>query len=218
MTVHNRRLTGNLLIKFLIKKGISSRRRRANLQLSSVTVELQSHFLITHNQASYIRRKEMQQTKTETQSLELLRQLIGEWSVGIAMKVSEDKIFSGCGEMTAVEVENSGINSEIDTHIEGYEDYFENDLWSIDPTTGKVHLYSMTSEGEAHDHIGEWKDENTLELKWRGTFEDQEQEEHILAKWVSKDHFELKEINLSSGRVLLTTDYVFKRKELIPVS
>jgi len=78
------------------------------------------------------------------------------------MKVSEDKIFSGCGEMTAVEVENSGINSEIDTHIEGYEDYYENDLWSIDPTTGKVHLYSMTSEGEAHDHVGEWKDEKPL--------------------------------------------------------
>ena len=160
----------------------------------------------------------MQQPKTQTQSLELLRQLIGEWSVGIAMKVSEDKIVSGCGEMTAVEVENSGINSEIDTHIEGYEDYFENDLWSIDPATGKVHLYSMTSEGEAHDHIGEWKDENTLELKWRGTFEDQEQEEHILAKWISKDHFELKETNLSLGKILMTTDYVFKRNQLIPIN
>ena len=184
----------------------------------SVTVTLQSHRLNTHKHPNYIGKKGMQQTKTETQSLELLRQLIGEWSVGIAMKVSEDKIVSGCGEMTAVEVENSGINSEIDTHIEGYEDYFENDLWSIDPVTGKVHLYSMTSEGETHNHVGEWIDENTLELKWRGTFEDQEQEEHIIARWISKDHFELKETNLSSGKTLVTTTYVFKRKNLIPVS
>ncbi len=59
-------------------------------------------------------------------------------------------------------------------------------LWSFDQLTGKVHLFGITSEGEAHDHIGNWKDEKTLELKWRGTFEDQELEEHITAKWVTK--------------------------------
>ncbi|MGD6852595.1 MAG: hypothetical protein ACQCN6_11100 [Candidatus Bathyarchaeia archaeon] len=63
---------------------------------------------------------------------QLLRQLLGEWNVGIALKTGEDKVVAGCGEMTAEETE-PGINSEIDTHIEGYEDYFENDLWSFDP-------------------------------------------------------------------------------------
>ncbi len=160
----------------------------------------------------------MQQSKQELKQLELLRQLIGDWSVGIAMKVSEDKIVSGCGEMSAVEIEHSGINSEINTHIEGYEDYFENDLWSTDAATGQVHLYSVTSEGEAHDHVGEWKDENTLELTWRGTFEDQDMEEHILAKWIDKDQFELKETNYQTGKKLLQTDYVFKRKEATATS
>jgi len=154
----------------------------------------------------------MHQSKQQPKSLDLLRQLIGEWSVGIAMKVSEDKIVSGCGEMTAVEIEYSGINSEINTHLEGYEDYYENDLWSIDAVTGQVHLYSVTSEGEAHDHSGKWLDEKTLELTWRGTFEDQEMEEHITAKWIDKDQFELKEINYDTGKKLLQTDYVFKRK------
>jgi hypothetical protein len=154
----------------------------------------------------------MQQNKQQHKSLELLQQLIGEWSMGIAMKVSGDKVVSGCGEMSAVEIEHSGINSEINMQLEGYEDYYENDLWSIDAVTGKVHLYSVTSEGESHDHVGEWVDDNTLELKWRGTFEDQEMEEHIRARWIDKDQFELKEFNYNTGRQLLQTDYVFKRK------
>jgi hypothetical protein len=153
-------------------------------------------------------------TQQQSKELELLKQLIGEWSVGIAMKTSEDKVVAGCGEMSAVEIE-SGINSEVNTHIEGYEDYYENDLWSFDPATGQVHLFSVTSDGEFHDHVGKWKDDSTLELNWRGTFEDQEQEEHILAKWVTKDQIELRETNYSQGKPLLQTDYVFKRKEAI---
>jgi hypothetical protein len=149
-----------------------------------------------------------QQTKEEA----LLKQLIGEWSVGIAMKTSEDKVAAGCGEMTAAEIE-SGINSEIDAHIEGYEDYYENDLWTFDPANGEVHLFRLTSEGQTHDHVGRWRGDSTLELYWRGTFEDQEQEEHITAKWVTKDQLEVKETSYSGGKLLLTTDYVFKRKE-----
>jgi hypothetical protein len=152
-------------------------------------------------------------TQQQTKELELLKQLIGEWSVGIAMKTSDDKVVSGCGDMTAVEIAELGVNSEIETHIEGYEDYYENDLWSFDRASGKVHLFGMTSEGEAHDHLGTWKDERTLELHWRGTFEDQELEEQIIVRWRSKDQFELVETTFSFGKITLTTNYVFKRKE-----
>ena len=151
-------------------------------------------------------------TQQQTKELELLKQLIGEWSVGIAMKTSDDKVVSGCGDMTAVEIAELGVNSEIETHIEGYEDYYENDLWSFDRASGKVHLFGMTSEGEAHDHVGTWKDERTLELHWRGTFEDQELEEQIIVRWLSKDQFDLVETASSFGKTNLTTNYVFKRK------
>jgi hypothetical protein len=151
-------------------------------------------------------------TQQQTKELELLKQLIGEWSVGIAMKTNDDKVVSGCGDMTAVEIAEIGVNSEIDTHIEGYEDYYENDMWSFDRASGKVHLFGITSEGDAHDHVGTWKDERTLELHWRGTFEDQELEELILVKWLSKDQFELVETASSLGKTNLVTNYVFKRK------
>lgn len=155
----------------------------------------------------------MTQRIQQPEELELLKQLIGEWAVGIAMKTTDEKIVSGCGEMTAVEIRDIGVNSEIDTHIEGYDDYYENDFWSFDAPSGKVHLFSITSEGDVHDHVGNWKDTAILELNWRGTFEDQEMEEKIIAKWLSKDQIELKEIHSRLSKVTLTVDYVFKRKE-----
>jgi len=155
----------------------------------------------------------MTQSIQQSKELELLKQLIGEWSVGIAMKANEEKIVSGCGEMTAVEIREAGINSEIDAHIEGYDDYYENDLWSFDRSTGKVHLFSITSEGDARDHVGNWKNNAILVLNWRGTFEDQELEEKIIAKWLSKDQIEVKETHSKLGKVTLTVNYIFKRKE-----
>ena len=158
----------------------------------------------------------MTQTIHQPKEQELLKQLIGEWSVGIAMKTADGKVVSGCGEMTAIEIEGTGINSDINSHIEGYEDYFENDLWSFDGETGKVHLFSVTSEGEAHDHVGNWIDDRTLELTWSGTYGDLEMQEHIAAVWVSKDQIELKETNYTQGKPPMTTNYVFKRKEVNP--
>ncbi len=145
--------------------------------------------------------------------VKLLTQLIGEWSVGIAMKTNDDRVVSGCGDMTAEEIAMLGVNSEIETHIEGYEDYYENDIWSFDLASGKVHLFSVTSEGDAHDHVGTWKDERTLELLWRGSFEDQELEEQIILRWLSKDQFEFVGTASTFGKITLTTNYVFKRKE-----
>jgi len=64
-----------------------------------------------------------------TKDLKLLRQLVGEWIAGIAMKTSNGKVLSGCGTMTAKELPSQlGINSEMEIHIEGVDDYLENDF------------------------------------------------------------------------------------------
>lgn len=154
---------------------------------------------------------QQQQAKGET----LLKQLVGEWQVGIAMKTAPDKAVAGCGEMTATETD-IGINSEINTQIEGYEDYYENDLWSYDPVKNQAHLFMLNSDGENMDFTGNWTDEATLELEWHGTFEDQEQQKIIRAKWITKDQFEVHETNYQLGKPILETNYIFKRKETRP--
>jgi hypothetical protein len=59
----------------------------------------------------------------------------------------------------------------MDVHIEGVDDYLENDLWSFDQSTGKVHLFNVASQGDAHDHVGDWIDHKTHELNWRGCYD-----------------------------------------------
>jgi hypothetical protein len=99
----------------------------------------------------------------QIRALKLLEQLIGEWVVGIAMKTSSGKLISGCGTMTAKEMRSPlGISSEMGIHIDGEDDYFESDIWSFDQAAGKMHLFSVTSHGDAHDHMGDWIDEKLL--------------------------------------------------------
>lgn len=156
---------------------------------------------------------QQQQTNKEN----LLRQLIGEWHVGVAVKTGPDQVVAGCGDMTAVETD-AGINGEINTQIEGYEEYYENDIWSYDPAKDEVRLYMINSEGDKQDFVGKWKDPATLELEWHGTFEDQDHQKRITVKWVNNDQIELRETNYRLGKPVLQTDYVFKRKEATQAS
>jgi hypothetical protein len=149
----------------------------------------------------------------------LLEQLIGEWAVGVAMKTSNGKVLSGCGTMTAKEMPaHLGVSSEMDIHIEGVDDYLESDLWGLDQASGKMHLFSVTSLGDAHDHVGEWIDDKTLEFSWKGCFEKEDLEEKTTVNWVSKDQIEVKETDYSKGKVKLSFNYVFKRKEPNPAT
>ena len=76
-----------------------------------------------------------------------------------------------------------------------------------------MHLFSVTSQGDAHDHVGEWTDDKTLEFSWKGCYEKEDLEEKIRVNWVSKDQIEVKEIDYSKGKIKLSANYVLKRKE-----
>ena len=156
----------------------------------------------------------VQNSLVHAKELKLLKQLVGEWAVGLAMKESNGKVLSGCGTMTAKEAASQlGVNSEMDMHIEGVDDYLENDLWSFDQATSKVHLFSVTSQGDAHDHVGDWIDDKTLELSWKGCYGKEVLEEKITVNWTGKDQIEVKETDYSKGKIKLSANYVFKRKE-----
>jgi hypothetical protein len=151
----------------------------------------------------------------QLQALELLKQLIGKWVVGTAIKTSKGKVLSGCGTMTAKEMPSQlGISSEMNIQIEGLDDYVENDLWSFDKSSCRVHLFRVTSQGDARDHMGDWIDDKSLELSWKGLHEKEDLEEKTIVNWVSKDQIEVKETDYSKGKMKLSVTYVFKRREL----
>jgi t-SNARE complex subunit (syntaxin) len=48
--------------------------------------------------------------------------------------------------------------------IEGLYNYLESDIRSFDKATSKMHLFSVTFQGDAHDHSGEGINDKMLEL------------------------------------------------------
>jgi hypothetical protein len=38
----------------------------------------------------------------------------------------------------------------------------ESDLMGVDPVTGQAHWYSVTNQGETHDHLASWPDAHTM--------------------------------------------------------
>ena len=86
-------------------------------------------------------------------------------------------------------------------------------FWSFDQVSGKMRLFSVTSQDGAHDHVGEWIDDKTLEYSWKRCYERKELEEKISINGVSKDQIEVKETDSSKGKIKLSSTYVFKRKE-----
>lgn len=155
-----------------------------------------------------------QQSTQQPKELELLKQLVGEWTVGVAMKMHDGTTLSGCGTMTAKEIASGlGINSEINLDIEGYGFYVEHDMWSFDRSTNKVNLYSLTSSGAVHNHIGNWKDDKTLELKWTGVSEGKDSAEEVTIKWLTVDEIRVFETDYSEDKANMTAEFVFKRKQ-----
>jgi hypothetical protein len=62
-------------------------------------------------------------------------------------------------------------------------------------------------------HVGDWINDKTLELIWKGCYEKEDLEEKITVNWVSKNQIEVKEVDYSKGKLKLSATYVFKRKE-----
>jgi hypothetical protein len=101
----------------------------------------------------------------------------------------------------------------MDMQIEGLDYYFESDIWSFDQTTGKTHLFSITTQGDANNHFGNWTDDRNLELSWKGCFEKEDWEEKTTVNWVAKDLIEVKETDYSNGKVKLSIDEKNLNKE-----
>lgn len=72
-----------------------------------------------------------------------------------------------------------GIQTRLTGELPGLGPVDESDLWGYDPGADLVHMFSITSFGDVHDHAGRWTDERTLALQWRGVREGQEAIEEI---------------------------------------
>ena len=147
--------------------------------------------------------------------LELIKKLVGEWTVEVALKIPDHKILSGCGSLTAKMLgSNLGLSVQVDLQVEESEEYFEDGLWSFDRKGGKIHYFSLNSQGDVHDHVGCWTDNKNLVVKWTGRYEGKPASEEIRLKWVGSDEIRVFETETALEQPDVTLEYVLKRKNL----
>ncbi|MGD6809177.1 MAG: hypothetical protein ACQCN3_05705 [Candidatus Bathyarchaeia archaeon] len=155
-----------------------------------------------------------QVTAPKPKESELLKQLLGEWSVGVSLKLPNYKILTGYGKLSAKILDsNLGVTSQMDLYIDESEDYFEDAIWSFDRNSGKIHMFSLISQGDVHDHIGGWLDPQNLKVKWVGRHEGKPASEEIRLTWQSPDEIRIFEIEKLQNQPDVQIEYVAKRKK-----
>lgn len=62
-----------------------------------------------------------------------------------------------------------GLQCQLKGDIQGMGPYEASELFGFNAETGKVHLYTVTSMGEVHDHAGSFGPDGSLKLEFVGT-------------------------------------------------
>jgi hypothetical protein len=150
--------------------------------------------------------------KQPEELIRLIKKLVGDWKGEISVKIPDGSILKGSGTLKANEVVSGfGIQTEMKFDIEGFGKYEEADLWGYQRWEKKLHIYSITTSAAVHDHVGSWKDENTLEFSWEGLNEGKPSSEKVNLKWVSETEIQVHEVDYAEDKVAMELDYVFRK-------
>lgn len=158
-------------------------------------------------------RKEVIEERRQDEEIEnLVRRLKGDWKVNVTVTKPDGSTSNGKGKVrTADLVSRKGIRGTLELNVDGGERYFEDNLWAVDPITRKVHNYSVKSDGSVHDHVGAWRDDDSLELHWEGTYQDRPLMEYYEYKWVSPKEIRVHRVDTAEGEQVFVSDYVLRR-------
>jgi hypothetical protein len=158
-------------------------------------------------------RKELIEERRQGEEIEnLVRRLKGDWKVNVTVTKPDGSTSNGKGKIrTADLVSRKGIRGTLELNVDGGKRYFEDNLWAVDPITRKVHNYSVKSDGSVHDHVGAWRDANSLELHWEGTYQDRPLMEDYEYKWVSPKEIRVHKVDIAEGEQVFVSDYVLRR-------
>jgi hypothetical protein len=153
---------------------------------------------------------EEQQQDEETENL--VKRLKGDWKVSVTRSKPDGSVSNGKGKIrTSDLISRKGIRGTLELNVDGGERYSEDNLWAVDPSTRKVHNYSIKSDGSVHDHVGEWKDDSSLDLHWEGTYQDRPVMEDYEYRWVSPKEIRVHKVDRSEGEEVFVSDYVLRR-------
>lgn len=147
----------------------------------------------------------------KTWQLKPLEQFLGRW-------LGKDMTFEANGKVHKIEVyfeiieilEGWGLRSYLQAEIPEFGTFREIDMWGYDPGTETVHMFTVTNAGQAHDHLGKFRDDNTLLLTHRGKADGRQVAEDITLARIS-DELVYHNKEKIGGKVEVVFEGIFKR-------
>jgi hypothetical protein len=76
----------------------------------------------------------------------------------------------------------------------------ESDLFGVDPVTGQGHWYTVSNQGETHDHLATWKGAKTLTAEYSWTQDGKKMLEHLIITLPAENSMEFNGVTTADGQ------------------
>ncbi len=153
-------------------------------------------------------------TAEQPKEMEALRRWIGTWKADYLVRFPDGKVHEGTMTVLATPMAaGQGIHMDAKGEARGMEPWEAHALWGFDTESGEVHWFAVSSMGEVHDHVGVWKDEDTLELEWRGVEGSKKAVEHTTFHWKNPREVEMRTVNTMGGQQGHTIEGTWRKRE-----
>jgi hypothetical protein len=104
-----------------------------------------------------------------------------------------------------------GLLARMHAEVEGLGSYEEVDMLGYDPGCDEYHIFYATNGADTHDHSGDFADENSLTLRYRGLRDGERFLEEDSIEFRIDDEFRLRVTDKVSDRVVSETETTMQR-------
>jgi hypothetical protein len=151
--------------------------------------------------------------KEPDELLLLKKNWVGNWDIRVERSVPSGETLHGTGTMLVEELSGGyALHALYRLALEKTEPHEEHELWGFDLEKRTIHMFCVTSRNSVVDLAGEWTDERTMTLAWKGISEGREVSRAFLFSWVSPDAIHATQKVLIDGKQGPATDFIMQRR------
>lgn len=149
----------------------------------------------------------------EPKELGLLKKnWLGAWDISIERTLPSGTILHGKGTLEVGELSGGyALHALYRLKVEEMEPHEEHELWGYDQESGKIHMFCVTSRSGIVDLTGEWRNETTMTLTWKGVSEGKSVSREFLFSWVSPDEVRASQKTMIDEKPGPVTTFIMKR-------
>ncbi|MCC7438866.1 MAG: DUF1579 family protein [Armatimonadetes bacterium] len=136
----------------------------------------------------------------------------GEWAGNATITMGDQTLRFPLSMSNKVISGGWGLMSTVHGTIPGMGEYHETDMFGYDAGRDALHLFSVTSFGETHDHSGKWTNDKRLEFRYEGVADGAPLLEEIVAEFTTPRELSISSTVMIGGATAVVFKAVFKKK------